>query len=295
MSQQILTEALIKAHSGQYDVEVVQRLHLDRLGLSSLGGSSLGNCLNLLDLSLAGNNLTSTAGLSTLLTLRRLNLSYNKIKRIDDGLQDLQSLTHLDLRGNAIAEVFEVQNLMSLVQLQSLYFQSGTTGTGDSANVAPSSSSSSSSSSLAVAVDANPMCSHAQYFQLVTTSLPALTILDGALVGVIEASKLIEDSVKNVKPDEDVLAVPLPLDSWFLQADLQVGDKDEAAAAVLQEFIGGGNKQDDVVAFAGGGGGGRGGGVYAPAIASHDRCVETLRLESTTLLRKSAAVLSKAD
>jgi hypothetical protein len=29
------------------------------------------------------------------------------------------------------------------------------------------------------------MCSHAQYFQLVTTSLPALTILDGALVGVI--------------------------------------------------------------------------------------------------------------
>jgi Leucine-rich repeat (LRR) protein len=81
----ILTVALIKKEAGEYDVEVIQRLRVERAGLTQLA-PALDGCSSLLEMSLSGNQLTRIEGLSTLQRLQRLDLSHNKIKRIGNPL-----------------------------------------------------------------------------------------------------------------------------------------------------------------------------------------------------------------
>jgi Leucine-rich repeat (LRR) protein len=83
----MITDALIKRESGQYDPEVVQRLRLEGLGISRI--ANLGRCSSLVELNLSRNELGEIAGLDTLITLQRLDLSHNKIKRIGDFLTSL--------------------------------------------------------------------------------------------------------------------------------------------------------------------------------------------------------------
>ena len=48
-----ITEAIIKKESGEYDVEVIKRLTIQRYHISSI--TNLIDCVNLLELSLAFN------------------------------------------------------------------------------------------------------------------------------------------------------------------------------------------------------------------------------------------------
>ncbi|KAL0480191.1 leucine-rich repeat and coiled-coil domain-containing protein [Acrasis kona] len=89
--------------------------------------------------------------------LRRLNLSYNSIESLQ-GLASLHgekySLECLDVRGNNIHALREIQYLSGCVNLQEVYLQNK--------GVAP-----------------NPVCLESRYEEFITSKLPRLSILDG--------------------------------------------------------------------------------------------------------------------
>ena len=77
----MITDALIRKATGQYDPETVQRLSLDNMSIKRI--SNLDRCSSsLLELSLQSNEITDIGGLSQLSLLQRLDLSNNKIKKI---------------------------------------------------------------------------------------------------------------------------------------------------------------------------------------------------------------------
>lgn len=52
-----VSEAVIKAHSGEYDVESVRRLRVANNGIRRMAGVAV--CMNLVELSLPGNQVNS--------------------------------------------------------------------------------------------------------------------------------------------------------------------------------------------------------------------------------------------
>ena len=99
-----ITDALIFKHSGQYDLEVVERLRLENLGISRF--TNLDGCISLTDLSLASNSISDLSGLSSAgSALKRLDLSNNKIKSLVP-LEHMTAIEHLDLRGNEVSFLF---------------------------------------------------------------------------------------------------------------------------------------------------------------------------------------------
>lgn len=204
----MITSSLLKRQSGQYDEAVIQRVNLERQGLNDLRG--LVNCQALVDLSLAQNDLTSVGpGLENLIELKRLDLSFNKIGRLEglEGLALCESLVFLDLRGNRIENIGEVHNLLGLVALRSLYFR-GPEGE-----------------------DANPCCNHASYPDVVLQTLPLLQVLDGAHVKLIEASAQLERQLGSVAADPAACPDVEP-ESWLdSSADLAALDGEEPVGA----------------------------------------------------------------
>lgn len=79
----MIDDSMIRRESGQYDPEIIAQLRLEKLNITRLSG--LERCVNLFDLSLAYNDISDIMGLNDLCFLQRLNLSYNKIRKIGES------------------------------------------------------------------------------------------------------------------------------------------------------------------------------------------------------------------
>ena len=202
----MITASLLKRQSGQYDEAVIQRVSLERQGLTDLKGA-LSNCKALVDLSLCQNELSSLAGLESQSELKRLDVSFNKIRRLEalESVPFTDSLIFLDLRGNLIDDIGEVRCLASLTALRSLYLR-GPDGE-----------------------DANPCCSHASYPEAVVRIMPLLEVLDGSHVKLIEASEQLERQAASIAPN-DSCPSPEP-ESWFDAAELAALDDNAPSSA----------------------------------------------------------------
>ena len=190
-----ITDALIFKNSGQYDLEVVERLRLENLGIARI--TNLENCMSLTDLSLASNSITDLSGLlSAGASLKRLDLSNNKIKSLVP-FEHMTVIEHLDLRGNEISSIDELDKLTACFTLNSISFRS------------------------ADGSETNPICQHPSYNTIVLRKLPQLTILDGGHIGLIDASSALESFIEKLKPDP-ATQVPLPIDPWWDQRESSV-------------------------------------------------------------------------
>lgn len=185
-----ISAALLKKVSGQYDEEVIQRLNLERRGFTEI--KNLYNCKKLVDLNLAGNEISQICGLEALVELKRLDLSFNKIRTLEgiehNGL--CETLVFLDLRGNQISNIGEVHALIACMQLRSLHFQ-GPEGE-----------------------DANPLCGHASYPAVVLQSLPLLQILDSSLVALLQTISQLEGQFASVAPSPES-SLEAPPEAWI--------------------------------------------------------------------------------
>ena len=77
----MISDDLIKKVTGQYDLELIQRLNLDNFGLKSVG--NLSRMTSLRELSLARNDVSDISPLAELVELQGLNLADNIIRNID--------------------------------------------------------------------------------------------------------------------------------------------------------------------------------------------------------------------
>ncbi|EFJ41713.1 hypothetical protein VOLCADRAFT_98317 [Volvox carteri f. nagariensis] len=123
-------------------------------GLIRLSG--LDKCINLVELNLAGNQISKIEGLEATLQLRRLILTSNKISAIE-GISHLSRLEGLWLQDNRLAslESLALPQLAQLPALRSLYLQ-------NLDRLAP-----------------NAVCRTPGYKAAVLAALPNLTNLDG--------------------------------------------------------------------------------------------------------------------
>lgn len=189
-----MSEAVIKARSGEYDLEQVRFLRLEGLRLTCL--DDLSRCSSMIELSLSNNELVDVQLLGKLTLLERLDLSFNKLRRIDH-LGALTRLRFLDLRSNLIQSVEDVKCLSGLSTLQALFLQASN---GD---------------------DPNPVCASPSYRNQLFYSLPQLNILDGAHVIVISASEELEAQVNSLRPD--LSSYPkVEVSHWFSEPSLAV-------------------------------------------------------------------------
>ena len=189
----MITSSLLKRLSGQYDETLIQRLNLERQGVTEIRG--LSNCKSLVDLSLGCNELTSLSGLDSLTALKRLDVSYNRLRKLE-GLEVLsETLVFLDLRGNRIEDIGDVHIFVDFGQLRTLYLR-GPDGE-----------------------DANPCCNHASYPQVVLKTMPLLQVLDGAMVQLLEACADLEHQMATMKANPDACNTP-PTEPWLDGAEL---------------------------------------------------------------------------
>jgi len=125
-------------------------------------------------LDLAENRLEDMVGLSTLSDLNELNLAANRIRKIGPELEKLKKLSKLDLSGNPIESLIELNPLRNLFNLTQLNIAQ---------NIYP----------LA------PICKLQNYQLQIFYTLQSLTSLDGEEVSkriVTEAIKAREDLLK---------------------------------------------------------------------------------------------------
>ena len=172
--------------------------------------SNLETCTALIELSLAWNNLSCIKGLESLVLLKRLDLSHNKIKQIGGGLAALTSLQWLDLNDNLLDNVSDIAHLKPLTQLQNLTFQS------------------------CDGEECNPMCLTPTYsLSTIRKTLPHLVTLDGGHVLVHEAFEEIERA-STVGPEAPTLDPPN--EPWFDPQELLV--EDDAVLASVRVKVG---------------------------------------------------------
>lgn len=207
----MISSSLIKRETGQYDAEVIQRLRLERMNLTMI--SNLDYCISLVELSLACNDITTIKNLDVLVNLKRLDLSYNKINRID-GLDQVILLEWLDLKGNVIDDINNLIDLSPLQSLKSISFQNID---GD---------------------DSNPICSHNNYLDMITRTLPSLTILDSGHIDIIkEAENLKKYSEKSKSDGSQENEQPI-LDRWYNAKDMELDiDNDHDAFSSLSSHF----------------------------------------------------------
>jgi hypothetical protein len=194
-----MSEAVIKARSGEYDLEQVRYLSLERLSLSSLDLSdAVCRCTGLVELSLARNCLTADVSvIGRLQGLRRLDLSYNQLRSVD-GLDLLPQLEWLDLRANAVASLDGIVCLAKIDSLHTLFLQAPT----------PS------------AEDQNPLCQYPAYSNSVFRSIPQLNVLDGTHLLLESVVDDLETRMAALKPDLTQYPHLEAAQHWFSDSDL---------------------------------------------------------------------------
>lgn len=150
-----ITAPLLKAKTGEFNLESILLLKLRGLGLSDLG--CLGECANLEWLDLSGNAIAHLGPLSSLKALAVLNVSSNRIASLEPlaGCENLQSL---NVAGNLLSGLQQLQCLAGLQGLESLRLSSPAAGLG------------------------NPLCATLGYRVAVADLLPGLKVIDGERV-----------------------------------------------------------------------------------------------------------------
>lgn len=202
-----ITTDLIKRVTGEYDVETVQWLNLNALGIKHIEG--MNSCVSLLQLSLKSNQIREISGLDTLVMLQRLDLSANRIQRIAN-LTNLVALEHLDLRDNQITNIDDVSTLSTLPALRN-FFLKDYDGTAN-----------------------NPACSHPSYHIVVTRYLPRLEILDGESLNLRECMANVV--LENVEPDPESLKTP-PRHRWCESFDWTPAPVESILDEILEDTM----------------------------------------------------------
>lgn len=154
-----ITENLIKARTGTFDLETVFTLSLTSLGISNLD-PILNQCKNMWHLDLSENRLGTLRSLNghQLTQLKVINVINNSLRDLRD-FPALPALQTLYLQGNRIESLEQLSHLATTCpNLTGLYMKqiNGTM--------------------------ANPACSTSQYREKVLKILPSLHILDGERV-----------------------------------------------------------------------------------------------------------------
>ena len=174
----MISDDLIKKVTGQYDLELIQRLNLDNFGLKSVG--NLSRMTSLRELSVARNDVSDISPLAELVELRGLNLADNIIRNIDclgSGEGGFENLEVLDLSGNhrmeSLAKVVEI--LKRLPSLRRLSLKSSPAASGG----APP---------MAVTDFQKDIADPNKYPLMIFEELPNIQILDGAHVMIMKAS-----------------------------------------------------------------------------------------------------------
>uniref|UniRef100_A0A6T8P7S5 U2A'/phosphoprotein 32 family A C-terminal domain-containing protein n=1 Tax=Hemiselmis andersenii TaxID=464988 RepID=A0A6T8P7S5_HEMAN len=147
-----ITHSLIKAVSGEFDLENVSKLALCRMNIRKI--ECLQECANLQELNLSGNDITKIEGLERLHHLRKLILTTNQIENLS-GLEKCTQLEHLQVQDNKISSIAEIESLLPLKNLKSVYFKN-VDGT-----------------------QKNLLCDHPSYRSSIMRQLPQLTVMDG--------------------------------------------------------------------------------------------------------------------
>ena len=83
----------------------------------ALGPPALRVTPNIVKLDLTGNRIEVLANLHTLSELQYLNLSYNRIARMDDAVRTLGNVATLILRGNQLSSIRGLERLLGLIRL----------------------------------------------------------------------------------------------------------------------------------------------------------------------------------
>ena len=164
----MISDDLIKKVTGQYDVEIIQRLNLDNFGLKAVG--SISRMENLKDLSLARNDIVDLSPLEPLYDLRRLVLRENMIRSLTP-LISLDSLETLDISGNSRLESLTAV-LDVLKQMKSLRNLTLKAGPNDATPV----------------TEFQKDLASGMYPQIIFEVLPNVQILDGSHVEIMKAS-----------------------------------------------------------------------------------------------------------
>jgi hypothetical protein len=115
----MLTAALVKIHSGNYDTSTVYNLDLTNLGLTDL--SQIVNlCPDLVTLDVSGNRLNSLAGIENLTKLEKLTLDRTNVPL--GGIGKISSLQQLSIRECGIGQlsVLKPEEFGKLVNLRYL-------------------------------------------------------------------------------------------------------------------------------------------------------------------------------
>ena len=192
MSGGDLTVAAIKKASGQYDLELVRRLHVPNARLVKV--ANLEFCVNLTALSLCGNRIVNVDGLESCLALLRLDLSRNCIRKVEGGLAKQRSLEHLDLHGNSILNSRQLAKDLEpcAASLASLCLASA-----DEAH-------------------RNPCCDDDHYRKTLLAALPRLEVLDGSRVALQREVDALNEELENLAPDAEAnRGPPPPPDEWI--------------------------------------------------------------------------------
>eukprot|EP00753_Platysulcus_tardus_P002978 PLAT12126.2.p1 GENE.PLAT12126.2~~PLAT12126.2.p1 ORF type:complete len:229 (+),score=75.89 PLAT12126.2:114-800(+) len=191
-----ITEELIKAKTGQYDLEFVKRLALPGLRIARIRCVSL--CTSLLELDLSSNDLTDLSGLDDLVELRVLNVSSNRLTSLA-GVERCAALEKLSVVDNMLTSIAVLQPLAALQKLKWLFFQDLLHGD-DSTR--------------------NPVCDHPSYLSTVVRLLPELDTLDGERIAL---KRSVEKMMMDCMGPEEPPALP-ELPPWI---DEEAGKLDD--------------------------------------------------------------------
>ncbi|KAM8860826.1 leucine-rich repeat-containing protein 61 [Synchiropus picturatus] len=169
-----ITAAVLKSHTGEFDLESILFLKFRCLGIHDLG--CIGECMNLERLDLSGNNITSLSALSALRLLCVLNLSSNRICNLEP-LHGCESLQNLNVAGNFISSIENLHCLQSLRKLENIRLKDNTYNY------------------------SNPVCRSASYRATVLEMFPHIKVLDGERVvgrgsDLYQLCKDIDDTIK---------------------------------------------------------------------------------------------------
>lgn len=197
----VMSEGSFKSVTKQFDLLLVFKLTMPRMGLRRIENLHLVPSLTELDLS--QNRISRMEGLDGLESLKRLVLASNEIERLE-GVGGLDALETLQLQGNRTSNVDDVQCLTSLPCLRHVQLQVRG-GAND---------------------ERNPMCDHPAYRTALRRMLPQLQTLDGerALLADAAAPKDAAEALAQLRFPE-----PEPwLQDFDLDLDLDGSGKGEA-------------------------------------------------------------------